>query len=450
MHIRIAEKYPLVIAGYFPLVEKLDHSGFSWISLQKSTRFCARAGVNSWGTIRYLLPRSWKWRTLLNCKIPRSVYYLRQVLARFSSMVSSFVSKAKKYTNIVKHLNHSNDYKFALVSLFNGQSAFVDYLIPNTSFLRISFIPFNLLSGMIITLVLSKQLYLQVTVLNTDYLLVYSIWYKSFLQHNSLIPNAPTQTETLLRSRERAAACIYLHVNAHKTEYMCFNQTGDVFILNRSSLKLVDKFIYLGSLINGDRHQHATSKDIDSDKIKRSFLQAAVVLILLNGCTTWTLTRRMEKKLDSNYTRMLWAILNKLWRQHPTKQQLYSHLSLITKTIKVRPNRRAGHCWRSRDELIGNVLLWTPSHSLAKAGWPTRTYLPQLCADTGCNPEDMQEVMDDKMGWWETVRKIRASSGTCCWWWCIYRRYFKIDATPNMIMIYTWDKRNGVHLEHIP
>ena len=56
--------------------------------------------------------------------------------------------------------------------------------------------------------------------------------------------------------------------------------------------------------------------------MKRSFFQAAVVLILLYGCTTWTLTKRMEKKLDSNYTRMLRAILNKSWRQHPTKHQL--------------------------------------------------------------------------------------------------------------------------------
>ena len=53
-----------------------------------------------------------------------------------------------------------------------------------------------------------------------------------------------------------------------------------------------------------------------SDKMKRSFFQAAVVSILLYGCTTWTLTKRLEKKLDGNYTRMLRAILNKSWRQH--------------------------------------------------------------------------------------------------------------------------------------
>ena len=62
-----------------------------------------------------------------------------------------------------------------------------------------------------------------------------------------------------------------------------------------------------------------------TDKIKRSFFQAAVVSILLYGSITWTPTKRMEKKLDGNYTRMLRATLNKSCRQHPTKQQLYGH-----------------------------------------------------------------------------------------------------------------------------
>ena len=98
-----------------------------------------------------------------------------------------------------------------------------------------------------------------------------------------------------------------------------------------------------------------SSSDL-TDKMKRSFFQAAVTSILLYGCTTWTLTKRPEKKLDGNYTRMLRAILNKSWRQHPTRHQLYGHLPPITKTIQVRRTRHAGHCWRSRDELISDVL----------------------------------------------------------------------------------------------
>ena len=113
--------------------------------------------------------------------------------------------------------------------------------------------------------------------------------------------------------------------------------------------------------------------------MKHSFFQAAVASILLYGCTTWTLTKRLGKKLDGNYTRMLRAILNKSWRQHPTRHQLYGHLPPITKTIQVRRTRHAGHCWRSRDELINDVLLWTPTHGHAKAGRPARRYIQQLC-----------------------------------------------------------------------
>ena len=101
---------------------------------------------------------------------------------------------------------------------------------------------------------------------------------------------------------------------------MCYNQTGDISTLEGTPLKLVDKFTYLGSSVE------STEKDIDTrltkawtaisrlsiiwksdmiDKMKRSFFQAAVTSILLYGCTTWTLTKRLEKKLDGNYTRML-------------------------------------------------------------------------------------------------------------------------------------------------
>ena len=74
------------------------------------------------------------------------------------------------------------------------------------------------------------------------------------------------------------------------------------------------------------------------------------------------------EKLDGNYTGMLLAILNKSWRQHPTKQQLYGHLPLITKTINIRQTGYVGHSWSCRDELISDVLLRNPSYGRAKAG----------------------------------------------------------------------------------
>ena len=215
---------------------------------------------------------------------------------------------------------------------------------------------------------------------------------------------------------------------------MCYNQTGDITTLDGTPLKQVDKFTYLGSSVS------STEKDIDTrltkawtandrlsiirksdltDKMKRSFFQAAVVSLLLYGCTTWTLNKRLEKKLDGNYTSMLQAIVNKSWRQHLTRHQLYGHLPPITKTIQVRRTRHAGHCWRSRDELISDVLRWTTTYGWAKAGRPARTYIQQPCEDTGCCPEDLPEVINDREKWRERVRDIRAS-GTTWWWWLLF------------------------------
>ena len=111
--------------------------------------------------------------------------------------------------------------------------------------------------------------------------------------------------------------------------------------------------------------------------------------------------------------------MNKSWRQHPTRQQLYSHLPPITKTIQVRRTRHAAHCWRGMDELISDVLPWTPTYGRAKAGRPARTYIQQLCEDTGCSSEDQPEAMNDREKWQARVRDIRAG-GTTDWYIYIY------------------------------
>ena len=208
-------------------------------------------------------------------------------------------------------------------------------------------------------------------------LIVYEVLSKTITDADyiAILANTPNQAETLLHSLERAIAGIGLYVNAHKTEYMCYNQTGDISTLDGTPLKLVDKFTYLGSSIS------STERDIDTrltkawtainrlsiiwksdltDKMKRNFFQAAVTLILLYGCTTW----------------------------------------------------------RSRGELISDVLLWTPTYGWAKAGRPAWTYIQQLCEDTGCSPEDLPEAMNDRKKWRERIRDIRAIS-TTWWWWLV-------------------------------
>ena len=98
--------------------------------------------------------------------------------------------------------------------------------------------------------------------------------------------------------------------------------------------------------------------------------------------------------------------------------QLCGHLPPISKIIQFRRTRHAGHCWRSRDELISDLLLWTPTYGRAKAGPPVRTYVQQLCEDRGCSPEDLPEAMNDREKWREWIRDIRAG-GMTWWWWLV-------------------------------
>ena len=140
--------------------------------------------------------------------------------------------------------------------------------------------------------------------------------------------------------------------------------------------------------------------------------------ILLYGCTTWTLTKRLEKKLNGILHKNAASNIEQFpTRQHPTRHQLYGYQPPITKTIQARRTRHAGHCWRSRDELISDVLLWTPTYARTKARRPARTYIQQPCEDTGCSPEDQPEAMNDREKWWERVRGIRPGGMIWWWWW---------------------------------
>ena len=187
-----------------------------------------------------------------------------------------------------------------------------------------------------------------------------------------LLPNTPAQVESLLHSLGKAAGGIGLQVNTGKTKYMCINQNkkGDIPTLKGGSLKLIDKFIYLRSSISStendlntrlakawtaiDRLSVIWRSDL-SVKIRRNSLLPAVMSILLYGCTPWTLTKRIVKKLDGSCTRILRAAQNKSWKQHHTKQQLYGHPTLISKIIQVRQTHTHTHTHTHTYILHGGV-----------------------------------------------------------------------------------------------
>ena len=111
------------------------------------------------------------------------------------------------------------------------------------------------------------------------------------------------------------------------------------------------------------------------------------MLVLLFGCTTSTLTKTACCSIQT-------------WKRHSTKQQLYSHLSSTWQTYQVRWTGHAGHCWRSKDQFISNLFLWTPTHrhiSMDQLAW---TDIHQVCVDTGYHIEDLLRVMLRKSVSW--------------------------------------------------
>ena len=144
------------------------------------------------------------------------------------------------------------------------------------------------------------------------------------------------------------------------------------------------------------------------------FFPAVVVSILLYGSTIRTLSKRKSKTGIAQECNELY--FKKSWKQHPTIQELYGYLAPIYEAIQIRLTRHAGHCRRSKDELLGHVFQWTPSHGRASVKRLTRTYLQKLCTDTGCSLEDLTEAIDDKDEWWQResvcVREISTNSMT--------------------------------------
>ena len=106
--------------------------------------------------------------------------------------------------------------------------------------------------------------------------------------------------------------------------------------------------------------------------------------------------------LSSNYLEYIQLSERNILFQGVYKH-LYGHLPPTSDAIKERRTRFAGHCWRSKDEIISDVLLWTPKHGHTNAGRPYTTYINQLCEDTGCQPEDLPRAMEDRADWRERV-----------------------------------------------
>ena len=64
--------------------------------------------------------------------------------------------------------------------------------------------------------------------------------------------------------------------------------------------------------------------------------------------------------------------------------------------------------WKSKGELISEVLLWTHTHGYLSADRPVKTYIHQFGVDNPSGQEDLPGVMDNREGQWERIKGYHA------------------------------------------
>ena len=147
-----------------------------------------------------------------------------------------------------------------------------------------------------------------------------------------------------------------------------------------------------------------------SIRLKRNLFRAAVESVLVYGAITWTLTIALEKKINGFYTRMLRAALNISWIHHMSNKDLYGKIPKITDTILEQRLRFSGYCWRSKNEVVSDVLLWLPMHGRRSRGSPAKTVVDHLMEDTSSNYKQLPNAMMNREEWRVRVNQCRASS----------------------------------------
>ena len=248
-----------------------------------------------------------------------------------------------------------------------------------------------------------------------------------FADDISLISGSLQNAQDLLLSLERAANCVGLYLNESKTEYMINSaKTYDTFemkTINGYILKLVNDYKYLGSYISSSEKDFNTRKGMawsacnDLHKIwvsdlnlnmKIDIFKTLIEPILLYGSETWTLSSKLQKRVDGTYTRLLMRIKNISWKRHPTKQQIYNDLPQVSKIIKRRRVQFAGHCFRASKEMASNFVLWKPN-STGRRNSCKLTYPDVISRDTGIDFNDLGSAMGDREVWGSLVKSMTST-----------------------------------------
>ena len=195
------------------------------------------------------------------------------------------------------------------------------------------------------------------------------------------------------------------------------NTTNRIESLSKKELKEVDDYKYLGSFISSSTKDFNTRKGMAwsacndmhriwssqlSEDLKLKIFRVTIEPILLYGSETWTLSRKIEQRLDGTYTRLLMRVKNISWRDHCTKQQIYGNLVPPSILLRARRVQFSGHCLRAQKEVISSLVLWSQRHHRrGKLSYPD-----VISRDTNIEKTDLEAAMRDREFWRSRVDSI--------------------------------------------
>ena len=182
---------------------------------------------------------------------------------------------------------------------------------------------------------------------------------------------------------------------------------------------MVSDYVYLGSYISSSEKDFLTRKGmawaacnalhkIWASNLSRAFklkiFKAAIEPILLYGSETWTLSTKLEKRLDGTFTRLLMRAQNLSWKRHPTKREIYGSIPPVSAIVKARRVQFAGHCLRAENEVISSLLLWQPTSQTPRGR--KLSYPDVISRDTGIERQDLRKTMLDRDVWRNLVNSM--------------------------------------------
>ena len=247
-----------------------------------------------------------------------------------------------------------------------------------------------------------------------------------FADDIALISQSLEHAQDLLQSLEQASNGVGLYLNETKTE--CLNRclsNADLVVktLNGASLKMVEDYVYLGSYISSSEKDFSVRKGMAWSacndmykiwtsqlprRIKIEIFRATIEPILLYGSETWTLSRKLEKRLDGTYTRLLMRAQNISWGRHASVSDIYGNLLRVSALVRSRRVQFAGHCFRAKSETISSLLLWKSSSDKARG---RKLSFPEVISrDTSIRTEDLGTAMLDKDVWRGIVGSMTATT----------------------------------------